>query len=836
LPSPQGKSEDTGNRAVGCPIRESLLEHLSFSLAKLPHNATLIDWYTALSLAVRSRIMQQWIASLQNYTEDIPVVAYLSAEFLAGPQLGNILVNLGIYDEAYDAVKALGLNLPELLQQEEEPGLGNGGKGGIAACFMDSLSTIGVPAIGYGLRYEFGPFRQEIRDGWQVEMTEKWLSSGNPWEIRRPELSFEIKLGGHTESYYDEQDCFRVRWIPKFAVRGTAYDTPVSGYKTGMTNLLRLWKAESAEAFDFEAFRSGDYFGAINEKIASESISKILYPDDEPYAGKQLRLAQQYFMASCALQDMIRLHLLRWKPVHSFPDSFAVHLNDTPPAIAVAELMRLLVDEHLVNWDKAWYITQNTFSHTNHTMLPEALEKWPVQLFADILPRHFEIIYEINRRFLEEIWLTYPNDNDRATRLSLIDESGQKYIRISHLSVLGSHALNGVSEMHSELLRDTLFPDFYALYPERFFHVTNGICARRWIVASNPGLAGLITGAIGDGWIGNLQEIRQLESFASDPNLIKKWRAVKRENKCVVGAIVRELTGISIDPDTLFDVQIKRLHESSRQHLNLLHVITLYGRIKENPQRDVLPRTFIFAGKASPGYFMARLIVRLIHAVAGIINGDPDVAGRLKIAFFPDLNIKNLQKLCPAADLSEQISTAGREASGTGSMKLSMNGALTIGSLNGTNIEIVSDVGSENAFLFGLSSGEVAAMKSQGYNPMDIYRANAELKGAIDLISSGLFSRDDVTLFKPLVDSLLNRDEYMILADYQSYIDCQERVSAAFRDGKNWTTKSMLTVARMGKFSSDRAVREYCEKIWHTAPLKKGSEDTEKDSRFQGFT
>jgi len=798
-----------------------MVENLFFSLAKLPHNATLIDWYLALSLAVRSRMVQQWISSLQNYTEDIPVVAYLSAEFLVGPQLGNTLVNLGLYDEAYDAVKELGLNLPELLRQEAEPGLGYGGKGGIAACYMDSLSTLGVPAIGYGLRYEFGPFRQEIRDGWQVEMTDKWLSSGNPWEIRRPELSYAVKLGGYTESYYDEQDCFRVRWIPKFAVKGAAYDSPVSGYKTGMTNLLRLWKAESAEGFDFEAFRSGDYFSAINEKIASESLSKILYPDDEPYAGKQLRLAQQYFMASCTLQDMIRLHLLRWKPIHSFPDSFAVHLNDTPPAIAVAELMRLLVDEHLVNWDKAWYITQNTFSHTNYVMLPEALEKWPVKLFAGILPRHLEIIYEINRRFLDEIWLTYPNDNDKVSRLSLIDESDQKYVRMSHLSVLGSHALNGVSEMHSELLRDTLFRDFYALYPERFFHVTSGVCARRWIVVSNPGLAGLITGAIGDRWIGNLQEIRQLESFASDPSLIKKWQAVKRENKCVVGSIIREQTGISIDPDTLFDVQIKRLHESSRQHLNLLHIITLYSRIKNNPQTDLLPRTFIFTGKASPGYFMAGLIGKLIHAVAGIINGDPDVAGRLKIAFSPDLNMKNLQKLCPAVDVSEQISTAGREASGTGSMKLSMNGALTIGSMNGTNIEIAADVGSENSFLFGLSSGEVAAMKSQGYNPMELYRANAELKGVIDVISSGLFSRDDVTLFKPLVDSLLNRDEYMTLADYQSYVECHERVSAAFRDSKNWTTKSILTVARMGKFSSDRAVREYCEKIWHVEPVKK---------------
>jgi starch phosphorylase len=522
---------------------------------------------------------------------------------------------------------------------------------------------------------------------------------------------------------------------------------------------------------------------------------------------------------------MLRICLLRGNSLDSFHERVAVQLNDTHPSIAVAELMRLLVDEYLVSWDKAWYITQNTFSYTNHSMLPEALEKWPVQLFAGILPRHLEIIYEINRRFFDELWLTNPNNDDRLSRLSLIDESDQKYVRMSHLALLGSHALNGVAEMHSDLLRNTLFPDFHALYPERFFHVTNGVSPRRWIVVSNPALANLITATIGDGWIGNFREIRRLESFASDPAVIRKWQAVKREHKAVVASIIREKTGTALDPDTLFDVQIKRLHEASRQHLNLLHIITLYGKIKNNPGADVIPRTFIFAGKASPGYFIARLIVKLIHSVAGIINNDPDVAGRLKIAFFPDLNIKNLHKLCPSADLSEQISTAGREASGTGAMKLSMNGALTIGSLNGTNIEIAADVGKENSFLFGLSAGEVSAMKSQGYAPMDFYRANADLKGAIDLISSGLFSRDDTTLFKPLIDSLLNRDEYMTLADYQSYVDCQKRVSTAYRDRKNWTRMSIITVARMGKFSSDRAVREYCEKIWHVVPLKQDSPD-----------
>ncbi len=806
-------------------MKQSILENLRSRVAKLPQNATPNDWYLALSFAVRDRMMQQWIDSLQNYTEDIPVVAYLSAEFLLGPQLRNILVNLGMYDEAFDAAKELGIRLADLLQQEEEPGLGNGGKGGIAACTMDSLSTLEVPAIAYGVRYEFGSFKQEIRDGWQVEMTDAWLASGSPWEILRPEIAYAIKLGGSTESYYDEQDCFRVRWIPKFSVKGTAYDTPVTGYKGGMTNLLRLWKAEAIESFDFEALKTGDYFGALNEKIASQSVSKILYPDDEPYAGKQLRLAQQYFFVSCALQDMIRLHLLRWKPIHSFSDSFAVHLNDTPPAVAVAELMRLLVDEHLVSWDKAWYITQNTFTHTNHTMLFEALEKWPVQLFAGILPRHLEIIYEINRRFLDEICLMYPNNNEELSRFSLIDENDQKYVRMSHLAALGGRAINGVSNMQSDLLKKTLFPEFYGLYPERFFQVTNGVSPRRWIVACNPCLSGLITGTIGDRWIDDLQEIQQLETYASDPALIQKWQEMKRENKAGLGSIIREKTGISVDPGTLFDIQIKRLHESNRQHLNLLHILTLFNRVKKSPQTDITPRTFIFGGKASPGYFLAQLILKLINSAAGIINNDPDVAGRLKVVFIPDLNMKNYQNICPAADLSEQIATAGREASGTGSMKLAMNGALTVGSLNGTTLEIAADVGNENLFLFGLTAEEVAAAKSHGYNPMDSYRAHAELKEVIDLISSGIFLKQDATLFKPLLDSLLNRDEYMVLADYQSYIDCQNRVSAAFGDQKKWTQMSILTVARMGRFSSDRAVREYCEKIWHVAPLKRDSEN-----------
>jgi starch phosphorylase len=807
-------------------IKQSVLDNLYFHFAKVPHAATRNDWCMALAYTVRDRMIQRWIKTLQNFTEDLTVVAYLSSEFLMGPQLGINLINLGIYEEVFQAVKGLGLNLHELTEQEEEPGLGNGGPGRLAACYMDSLATLEIPAIGYGVRYEFGTFGQKIRDGWQVEMTDKWLCPGNPWEIPRPEITYNVSLGGRTESYYDEQDCFRVRWIPKFSIKGAAYDTPISGYGVATTNLLRLWKSEAIESFDFEAFNIGDYFGAVNEKIASESISKILYPDDEPYIGKHLRLAQQYFFVSCALQDMIRLHLLRWKNIHNFSDSFAVQLNDTHPAIAVAELMRLLVDEHLVSWDKAWYITQNTFSYTNHAILPEALQKWPLPLFAGILPRHLEIIYEINRRFLDEIWLKYPDNNDKLTRLSLIDESDQKYVRMAHLASLGSHVINGVSEIHSELLKKTILPDLYEIYPERFYNVTTGVTPRRWIVLSNPGLAELITNTIGDRWISQLEEIKQLESFANDPNLIKKWQRVKYENKRDLARIIHDQTGISINPDTLFDVQMKRLHEYKRQHLSVLNIITLYNRIKKNPRIDITPRTFIFGGKSSPGYFMAKLIIKLINSVAEVVNNDPDVAGRLKVVFFPDFNVKNGQKVYPSADLSEQISTAGREASGTGNMKFSMNGALTIGTLDGANIEIREEVGAENFFLFGLTAEEVYNMKSQGYNPMVYYNANPDLKEVIDLISSGFFSQRDVTLFKPLIDSLLCRDEHMILADYQSYIDCQDRVSMAFKNQKKWTNMSILTVARMGKFSSDRSIREYNEKIWHAAPLKIDLENT----------
>ena len=685
---------------------------------------------------------------------------------------------------------------------------------------MDSLASLEITAIGYGLRYEFGIFDQKIEDGWQVEMTDKWLRLGNPWEIERPEIAFEVSFGGHTEVYQDREGRNRVRWVPERVVKGVACDTPILGYRVNSVNLLRLWKAEAIESFDFEAFNKGDYFGAVDDKVISETISKVLYPNDEPEVGKRLRLAQQYFLVSCSLQDLIRFHFMAGNRLENFQKWNTLQLNDTHPAIAVAELMRLLVDEHFMEWDQAWDITTHTFAYTNHTLLSEALEKWPLPLFRQMLPRHLEIIYEINRRFLDEVRLKYPGDEERVARLSIIEESGEKSIRMAHLASVGSYAINGVAALHSKLLRKTVLRDFYEFYPDKFQSVTNGVTPRRWMVLSNPGLTELITSRIGDRWISHLEEnLIDLEQHAEDKDLHEKWQEVKRNNKRVLASMIEERTGIAVDPGTLFDILVKRIHEYKRQHLCVLHIITLYNRLIKNPDLDLTPRTVIFGGKAAPGYFMAKLIIKLINSVAEVVNNDPVVADRLKVVFFPDYNVKNAHHIYPAADLSEQISMAGKEASGTGNMKLSMNGALTIGTLDGANVEIREEVKPENFFLFGLAAEEVVNLKSSGYNPGTYYESNRELKEAIDLIGSGFFSQGDVNLFKPLVDNLLYSDEYLVMADYQSYIDCQEQVNIAYRDQQTWTRMSILNVARMGKFSSDRSIREYSEKIWKVAPI-----------------
>jgi starch phosphorylase len=799
-------------------IATALIENLHCLQGKLPQHATRNDWYMALAYTVRDRMMHRYIGTVESISRtntDAKAVAYLSAEFLTGPHLGNGLINLGIWDAVEHALSKLGQNLSTLLDQEEEPGLGNGGLGRLAACYMDSLATLNVPAIGYGIRYEFGIFDQAIRDGWQVELTDKWLRFGNPWELVRSEVTFDVKFGGHTEATRDVEGHYRVRWLPEKVVRGVAYDTPVPGYRVLTTNLLRLWKAEAAESFDFAAFNVGDYYGAVDEKIVSETISKVLYPNDEPEAGKQLRLAQQYFFVSCSLQDMMRLLLLRGKPLGELHAYWAAQLNDTHPAIAVAELMRLLVDEHGMDWDQAWHITQQTCAYTNHTLLAEALERWPLPLFARLLPRHLEIIYEINRRFLDKVRQRYPGDDQLVRRLSLIDEAGDKYVRMAHLASVGSHTINGVATLHTELLKRTVLGDFHKAAPEKFRNVTNGVTPRRWIALSNPQLSALISRHIGGKWLADLEhQLARLEPLAADSDFQREWRGVKAENKRALAGLIKERTGTIVDPNSLFDIQVKRLHEYKRQHLNVLYLVTLYNRLKRFSDAAGTSRTVIFGGKAAPGYRMAKLIIKLINSVAAAINQDPLVSQALKVVFLPDFNVKNSHRVYPAANLSEQISTAGKEASGTGNMKFAMNGALTIGTLDGANIEIRDAVGHENFFLFGLTEKEVEQRKAEGYTPRSIYDSNSELHETIDLIDSGFFSGGDRELFRPLVESLLIRDDYMLLADYQSYVDCQQRVSEAYSDQNNWTRMSILNTARVGRFSSDRSIREYCRDIW----------------------
>uniref|UniRef100_A0A832A397 Alpha-1,4 glucan phosphorylase n=1 Tax=Desulfacinum infernum TaxID=35837 RepID=A0A832A397_9BACT len=801
-------------------LRRTFQEHVFYTQGRFFHVATRNDLTMALAYTVRDLLLHRWIKTVEQITrEELKIVGYLSAEFLLGPHLENNLINLGIEGEVRRIVEEMGLSLEELLDQEEEPGLGNGGLGRLAACYLDSLATLEIPAIGYGIRYEFGIFDQEIRDGWQVERTDQWLHLGNPWELPRPEITYPVHFGGRTEPYEDEQGCYRVRWIPHRTVKGVAYDTPILGYRVNTCNLLRLWKAEAVESFEFEAFNVGDYYGAVDHKIASENITKVLYPNDEPVQGKRLRLEQQYFFVSCSLQDMLRLHKVLGGQLSRFAKHFAVQLNDTHPAVAVAELMRLLVDENHMGWDAAWETTCQTFGYTNHTLLPEALEKWPVGLFAELLPRHMEILYEINQRFLDQVRARFPGDEARVARMSLIDENGERYVRMAHLAVVGSHAVNGVAALHTALLKQTVMRDFYEMTPEKFSNKTNGVTPRRFMVLANPGLARLITEKIGDTWIRRLEELRKLEPWADDPAFRRHWRQVKLDNKRRLARVILERTGVAVDPSSMFDIQVKRIHEYKRQHLNVLHIIALYNRIKQNPGDSFSPRTFIFGGKAAPGYFMAKRIIKLIHSVADVVNHDPDIAGRLRVVFFPDFNVKNAKYIYPAADVSEQISTAGKEASGTGNMKFSMNGALTIGTLDGANVEIRDEVGAENFFLFGLTADDVAALQHNGYRPMDFYHADPELQGVVERIRSGYLSKGDAELFRPLVDSLLFHDPFMVLADFGSYAAVQSKVDEAYQDPERWTRMSILNTARMGMFSSDRAIHQYCRDIWRATPV-----------------
>jgi glycogen phosphorylase len=814
-------SEPTRSGLSADALRRAVLDNLACQQGRFPDIATPQDWYMALAYSVRDRLLARWVSTVRAYAaREAKVVCYLSAEFLIGPQLGNNLVNLGIETSAREAMAALGQDLDELLALEEEPGLGNGGLGRLAACYLDSLATIEVPCVGYGIRYEFGIFDQELRDGAQVEVTDKWLQKGNPWEIVRPEVSHYVSFGGHTEAATDEQGRYRVRWIAASTVKGVACDSPVLGFRVPTCNTLRLWKSEAVESFDFQDFNVGDYYGAVEQKVISETLSKVLYPNDEPEIGKRLRLAQQYFFVSCSLQDVLHLLELRGEPITRLPESFALQLNDTHPSIAVAELMRLLVDEHLLPWDEAWDLTRRTLAYTNHTLLPEALETWGLPLFRSLLPRPLEIIYEINRRFLEEVHRRHPGDAARLARLSLIDEAGEKRVRMANLATVGSHAVNGVAALHSQLLRQTVLRDFAELWPERFCNVTNGVTPRRFMVLANPALARLLGEELGDGWITDLERLRALEARAGDPAFQERWRRVKLLNKQALAACIRARTGIAVDPGALFDIQVKRIHEYKRQHLNVLHVITLYNRLRRNPGLDIAPRCCIFGGKAAPGYHMAKLIIRLINGVAEVVNSEPGLAGRLRVVFYPNFNVKNAHAIYPAADLSEQISTAGKEASGTGNMKFMLNGAVTIGTADGANIEIREAAGHENFFQFGLTAEEVARAQREGYRPASRIAGNDELRAALELIAAGTFSRGDRELFRPLLENLRESDPFLVLADYADYVACQERVDAAWKDQSRWTRMSILNTARGGKFSSDRSIREYCANIWNAHPVR----------------
>ncbi len=802
-------------------LRRAFLDNLYYVQGKFPALATKHDYYMALAYTVRDRLLQRWISTAAAYTRHgSRTVAYFSAEFLLGPHLGNALINLGIEEPVRQAIRELGLSFEEILGQEAEPGLGNGGLGRLAACYLDSLATMEIPSIGYGIRYEFGIFAQHLVDGWQVEQTDNWLRRGNPWEIVRPEWSVEVKLGGHTEHGVDQHGRPSVRWVAGHKVMGIPYDTPILSYRHNTANTLRLWRAEAPESFDLSVFNRGDYYGAVQQKVVSENISKILYPNDEQIQGKELRLEQQFFFVSCSLQDMLRIMRVQNIPLERFQEKYAVQLNDTHPAIAIAELMRLLVDENGMTWDGAWEVTRQSFGYTNHTLLPEALERWPVSLMKRILPRHLEIIYDINARFLDEVRQRFPGEPERLARLSLIDESGERYVRMANLASVGSHTINGVAALHSELLKQDVLKDFHAMWPAKFANVTNGVTPRRWIALANPRLTRFLCQVIGDDWLRDLEQLRQIEPYCENPGFRREWRFIKRSVKEDFARHARRATGVAIDPESLFDVQVKRIHEYKRQHLNVLHIIALYHRIKSDPNVEIQPRTFVFGGKAAPGYRFAKLMIKLITAVGDVVNKDPLVKDRLKVVFLPNYNVTNGQRVYPAAELSEQISTAGKEASGTGNMKFSMNGALTIGTLDGANVEIREEVGAENFFLFGLNAEEVHASWQNGYDPRAIYQANDELRAVIDLIASGHFSGGDRELFRPLVDSLLYGDAYRLMADYQSYVDCQARVSAVYGDKEHWTRMSILNVARMGKFSSDRSIRDYCQDIWQVKPVR----------------
>ncbi|MEZ4295487.1 MAG: glycogen/starch/alpha-glucan phosphorylase [Polyangiaceae bacterium] len=809
--------EDDRTSLHPAALRRAFSDHVQFSRSREASVATPFDRYVALALAVRDRIVSRWSATQRAYYErDVKRAYYLSAEFLLGRALLGNLQALGIED-AYRAVLAdMGMDLSHLLEHEPDAGLGNGGLGRLAACFLESMATLGLPGYGYGIRYEFGIFEQAIRNGRQVERADEWLRFGNPWEIERPENAVKVGFGGHTEMRFDGNGTFRVVWHPAEKIVGVPYDTPIAGYGRMTVNTLRLWAARAGEEFDFALFNAGDYVRAVQAKNDSEVVSKVLYPNDNFEAGKELRLRQEYFFVACSIHDIVHRYMKTRKGFDEFASKVAIQLNDTHPAIAIAELMRVLVDEHHAEWDQAWEQTVQCFGYTNHTLLPEALERWPAALFRRMLPRHLEIIHEINRRFLRVVRDAHPHDADRVGRMSIVEDGPDGHVRMAYLAVVGSHSVNGVAKLHSELLRTDLMRDFSELYPERFQNKTNGVTPRRWLHACNPLLSELITQRVGDGWITDLSRLSGLEKHVEDSDLRERLRLVKRVNKEALAAIVKDLTSVEVDPASIFDVQIKRLHEYKRQLLNALHIVALYLRLKHG--KPVAPRTFIFGAKAAPGYRMAKLIIRFIHAVKYVINGDRQNQA-LRVVFLPNYRVSLAEKIIPAADVSEQISTAGMEASGTGNMKLSMNGALTVGTLDGANIEIRDAVGPENFFLFGLTAEEVAERRRLGIPGSAALEDNEELREVVNLVASDFFNPQEPQLFKPIVEELLGRDQYMIMSDFAAYSACQERVAAAYEDQEAWSRTALLNIARMGSFSSDRTIREYASDIWRIEPV-----------------
>ena len=802
-------------------LQRSFLRHLQYTLVKDKYSATQADLYLALSYAVRDMLVDRWLDTQQSYyINDAKRVYYISMEFLVGRTLGNTLINLGIMEEWENALKEMGISVNELQESEWDAGLGNGGLGRLAACFLDSMATMSLPAYGYGIRYEYGMFYQKIVDGSQNEVPDNWLRYTNPWEFGRQEHLHKIQYEGRVVEYSDENGGQCHRWLDTRDVMALAYDVPVPGYGNDTVNTMRLWSAKSTRDFELTSFNQGNYVGAVESKMRTENISKVLYPADHMAEGKELRLRQEYFLSSATVQDIFYRFAKKHNDLSLLPEKVAIQLNDTHPTLAIPELMRILLDEKRLAWDAAWDIAVRTFAYTNHTILPEALEKWPVRTMEQILPRHLLIIYQINDHFLQEVSARFPGDDVRMRRMSIVGEEGEKHVRMAYLAIVGSHSVNGVSALHSEILKDDLFHDFYEMWPERFNNKTNGITQRRWLKHANRWLADLISSKIGDGWVTNLYELKKLRDLADDLDFQQQWIELKRANKQRLAEEIFKQTRVSVSPDSMFDCQTKRIHEYKRQLLNLLHVITRYNRIKSNPGLDIAPRTVIFSGKAAPSYYMAKLIIRLINAVGTVINNDPAANHLLKVVFLPNYNVSLAEMIFPASDLSEQISTAGTEASGTGNMKYALNGALTIGTLDGANIEIMEEVSRENIFIFGMNAEQVNSLKNAGYRPQEYYYRNEELKQAIDQIGNGTFSPGDPRLFKPITENLLGSDTYLLLADYASYMNCQGEVDKLYQQPYEWARRSILNTAGMGKFSSDRTIAEYACEIWGIQPEK----------------